>query len=720
MNEVWPEIAWRLGVLALLVAAPLARLVLRRRQVLAAEGDGMLIAWFRYCRAYRIFFQGGWIVWAAVVYGLRLHDLAFLMLGGGAARNVAMAALLVLPPTLAFLAAHRLTRPAVRHVQGADAEEETLPDAVRYTVGSLWMVPFAVLAAMDIEEKVGLGWWWLAVWLLPAILIGASRKKRVGTELVPQALSMGDLRDRIFELAGQAGVPLREIYVLPAARTRLANAYAIEHDRILLTDFLLTHFTRREVAAIAAHEVAHLREKRRTPWALFGGCMAVFVAGLILLITVNGMEALFEQLANPTGPVWPLPFLLLSWVIPSHFHSRRQEMKADAGSARLTGDPEALISALVRLSRLSLLPMRWSFLEEMLSTHPSTVRRCAALAAGFGVPKERLERLLAGEEIEDAAAGDRFELPSSVLAPDRLFTTRVKARAIRALFWAYFLPAVGFSLGTAFVVRLAGLQGWTAWLAYAAGLVLATAVTTLAVDRLSLLGYPEIGGQLAARLESEGLAPAALGAAFAGFAPHGDIRVYEGHTVWDLGFVYLGSDDLVYAGDQVRFRIPRRDVLAIRPGRQTGFWLPVPDLRVDWRDTGEVGGVEGVTRHLRLRSAAGSLLKVRQATRLLGRRLEGWLAGDGGPGLPAALRDLPLPPRTEVTSQPLGESVTFRQLFFTFLLYLLVTLGLGMVLDLELEALRAALAAGVFVPIQYLPHLLTRARFEPAGRRRSQ
>jgi hypothetical protein len=35
-----------------------------------------------------------------------------------------------------------------------------------------------------------------------------------------------------------------------------------------------------------------------------------------------------------------------------------------------------------------------------------------------------------------------------------------------------------------------------------------------------------------------------------------------------------------------------------------------------------------------------------------------------------------------------------------------VTLGLGMVLDLELEALRAALAAEVFAPVQYLPHFL--------------
>lgn len=702
ITAIGPELFWRFGVLALLVAAPLARLVLRRRRVLAAEGDGMLAAWFRYAHAYRLFFQGGWLVWAAVVYGLRLHHLLLFALGNTPARNAAMAAVLALPPTLAFLAAHRLTRPVLRHVQGADAIEETLLDAVRYAAGSLWVVPFAVLTAMDVQEKVGLGWWWLAFALLPGILIGSFGKKPAVTELVPQALSVGELRDRIFELAGRAGVPLREIYVLPAARLRLANAYALEADRILLTDFLLAHFTRREVAAIAAHEIEHLQQKRRTPWALFGGCLAVFAVFMVLLITFDAMDALFRQFESPTGPLWPLPLLLLTWVFPSTFHSRRQEMEADAGSARLTGDPEALISALVRLARLNLLPMHWTFLEELLATHPSTDRRCRALAARFGVPRDRLERLLAGEGIEDDAsdAGDRFELPAAVLSPDRLFTSRVKSRAVWALFWAYFLPALGVSLGTAIAVRQAGLEGGAAWAAYLAGLALATVLTTLAVDRLSLLGYRQVGDRLAARLESEGLSPAALGAAFAGFAPHGDIRLYEGHTVWDLGFVYLGADELVYAGDQARFRLPRRDVLAVQPGRQPGFWLPVPDLRVDWRDA------DGTVRRFRLRSAAGSLLEVRRATRLLGRRLEAWMNGRDGAELPAALRDLPLPSTAEVTSQPLRDSVTFRQVFFGSLLYLLVTGGIGLALDLELEALRAGLMAGVFVPVQYIPHFL--------------
>ena len=700
---ILPEIAWRLGVLALLVAAPLGRLVLRRRQVLAADGDRMLVAWFRYARAYRVFFQGGWLAWAAVVYGLRLHDLILFALGNSPARNLAMAAVLGLPPTLAFLGAHRLTRAAVRHVQGAHTEEETLPDAVRYMAGSLWMVPVAVLAAMDVQEKVGLGWWWLAGWFLLSVVINLGPKKAAGTELVPEALSVGELRDRIFELAGKAGVALREVYVLPAARVRLANAYALEADRVLLTDFLLAHLTRREVAAIAAHEIDHLRQKRRTPWALIGGCLALFIAGMFLLITFDAMEALYRQFDSPTGPVWPLPFLLLAWVFPSRLHSRRQEMQADAGSARLTGDPEALISALVRLARLNLLPMRWSFLEEILSTHPSTVRRCEALAARFAVPRDRLERLLAGEGIEDApAAEDRFELPPAVLAPDRLFTTRVKARPVRAMFWAYILPAVGFSLATAFVVRRLDLHGQAAWTAYGAGLMLATAAAVLVIDRLAFLGYRKVGDQLAARLEAEGLSPSAFAAAFTGFAPHGDVRLYEGHTVWDLGFLYLGTDELVYAGDQVRFRIARRDLLAVRPGRQPGFWLPIPDLRLDWRDD------QGETRRLRLRSAARSLLASRRKTHLLGQRLERWRIEGDGPELPAALRGLPPPSRSEVSSQPLRENVTFRQTFFGFLLYLLVTLVLGLPLGLKLEALRAALTAGVFVPLQSLPYLLAR------------
>jgi Zn-dependent protease with chaperone function len=696
MIEVWPELAWRLGVLALLAAAPLVRLILRRRQVLAAEGDGKLIAWFRYCQAYRVFFVGGWLAWAAVVYGLRLDVLAGVILGGGLARNLAMAVLLPLPLALTFLAAHTLTRPVVRHVQGPGFQEETLRDALGFVCIALLPTSFVILAVVDEYEKTGLGWWWFAGWFLCLALGRLVQRK--GTALVPQALSMGDLRDRIFELAGRAGVPLQEVYVLPAARIRFANAFATEGNHILFTDFLLEHLTRREVAAIGAHELDHLRQRRKTPWGLFLVIILLFLIVVFLLVTVDWLIPLAEQIAGE-GPVEPIPLLLLGWVIPSRFHSRRQERKADAGSAELTGDPEALISALVRLSRLTLLPMRWSFLDEALSTHPSTVRRCEALAARFGIARERLEQLLAGEGLPDTVEGDRFELPPAVLAPDRLFTTQVKARAILALSWMTFLVAAGFSLGTAFVVRLTGLHGWMAWTAYLAGLILATAAAVAAADRLSVLGYAEVGKRLAARLEAEGLSPGALGAAFTGFGPHPEVRLYEGHTVWDLGFVYLGADELVYVGDQVRFRIPHGDVLAVRPGRHPGFWLPLPDLCVDWR------GPDGTPQRLRLRNAAGSLLAIRQSTRLLGRRLEDWITQGGGSELPDALRGLPLPPQSEVTSQPLRESVTFRKMFFGFLFYLLVTLGLGMSLDLEIEALRAALAAGVFVPIQYLPHL---------------
>ena len=42
----------------------------------------------------------------------------------------------------------------------------------------------------------------------------------------PQPLETGELRDRIFALAGRLGVKVRRVFVLPAGKGQVANAYA--------------------------------------------------------------------------------------------------------------------------------------------------------------------------------------------------------------------------------------------------------------------------------------------------------------------------------------------------------------------------------------------------------------------------------------------------------------------------------------------------------------
>ena len=68
------DVAWRFGLIGALVLAPIPLLLRRRRRVLAAEGEARLNAWFDYWRAYRAIHLGGWLLWVAGFYTLRLDE----------------------------------------------------------------------------------------------------------------------------------------------------------------------------------------------------------------------------------------------------------------------------------------------------------------------------------------------------------------------------------------------------------------------------------------------------------------------------------------------------------------------------------------------------------------------------------------------------------------------------------------------------------------------
>ena len=77
-----------------------------------------------------------------------------------------------------------------------------------------------------------------------------------------------------------------------------------------------------------------------------------------------------------------------------YFVSRHFENVADATAVRLTGDPEAQITGLLRISRLNFTPIQWGKLSESWLTHPSIVRRAQRIATAGGMAPERLREIL--------------------------------------------------------------------------------------------------------------------------------------------------------------------------------------------------------------------------------------------------------------------------------------------------------------------------------------
>lgn len=198
----------------------------------------------------------------------------------------------------------------------------------------------------------------------------------------------GELR----ELAGRAGVDVREVLVADASRrTRKENAYVSglsRTRRVVVYDTLLARGEPREVRLVVAHELGHWRDRhaaKGTALAALGAAAAV-----VLLWALLRSDAVLEA-TGATGPAHPriAPFVLFAAaalelvVLPfGAAVSRRWEAAADRASVELTGDAEefAAMTRNLAVSNLSdLAPGRLVYL--LLFTHPTPPERIAAALA---------------------------------------------------------------------------------------------------------------------------------------------------------------------------------------------------------------------------------------------------------------------------------------------------------------------------------------------------
>lgn len=679
------DLGWRFGILGVLVLAPIPLLLRRRRRVLATEGEERLTAWFGYWRTYRVLHQGGWLLWIVLLYALRLDDWPAFLVDGSLAAEILLFALLALPPALVYLLGHHLSQPVFAHVRELSrTPREARGEALSYLL--IGLVPLAmylvgITATGDRIEAMAA---WVLIGLVTMVL-GRIALLR-STRMIPQAVTLGELRDRIFGMARKVRVKLQQIYILPASRMRMANAFATAGNSVILTDYLLAHLNRREVEAVVAHEVAHLRHRHPR---LLGLAMAgILVAWMIGSAFFDAVSPLgwFRPFAGVDLTIDLLPLFLLAGLLPLRLLMRRFERSADAYAAMLTGDPEAMISALGKLARLSLLPMRWTWWEDRVSTHPSMIRRGEALALRFGLSYDRMEQLLRGEA---GLPEDRYELPDA-MSPDRVFTTEHKTRAGLAVLLAVLGVTSGTGILTSWWVHRAGLGIDQSWWIYGLALLGGWAALVLLMNLLGPRGEDELARKLAARFEREGISPDALGGVFVGFAPDDSPRLYEGHGVWDVGFLLPGREGLVYLGDQTRFRLGHVQVEAVRLGPGTPSWWRVGSVYIDWRSP------EGWTRTFHLRGRGRTLLAIRRSTKQLAERLSAWLTSpEGSPELPAALAELPPPVVAEVTGLFPREALRPRNLLIVCWLIFVLTFFVSLLIgnwDGSLTALVLAMA----------------------------
>ncbi len=152
-------------------------------------------------------------------------------------------------------------------------------------------------------------------------------------------------------LTQRAEIPMPKVYIIA---DHTPNAFATgrnpEHAAVAITEGLLNMLDEGEVEAVIAHELSHVRH-----YDILIGTVAATIAGAITMIA-NMMQfgAMFG--GRGEGRANPLVMIVLALILPvaamiiQMSVSRSREYMADEGAARLTGHPEWLQSALMKLS----------------------------------------------------------------------------------------------------------------------------------------------------------------------------------------------------------------------------------------------------------------------------------------------------------------------------------------------------------------------------------
>jgi heat shock protein HtpX len=237
------------------------------------------------------------------------------------------------------------------------------------------------------------GLWFLAVWGAFLLLFSPQLSARwvlrmYGARPVPTTQAP-EYHQALSALAGRAGLPQPpSLWWVPSP---MVNAFAVgrrDASAVAVTDGLLRTLSPRELVAVLAHETAHIAHGD-----LFVMSLADVISRITSAMSFTGLVLILlslpQALAGGDVDWWPLVLLAAAPQISLLAQlglSRTREFDADLTAARLTGDPDGLASALIKLERVQngflrriFFPSRGLPEPSWLRTHPTTEERVLRL-----------------------------------------------------------------------------------------------------------------------------------------------------------------------------------------------------------------------------------------------------------------------------------------------------------------------------------------------------
>ncbi len=247
-------------------------------------------------------------------------------------------------------------------------------------------VKFALIMAIGLN--------FFAYWNSDKVALRMNKAQEVSEAEAPE------LHQIVARLADRAGIPKPKVYIV---NNPTPNAFATgrnpKHAAVAVTTGIVEVLNREELAGVLGHELAHIKNRD----ILTSSIAAVLAGALSHLATMAQWSMMFGGRRNSEGGGGGVATIVMMMVAPLAASmiqmaiSRSREYIADADGAQISGNPQALASALEKLSGANIQrpmnvnpasaqmyivnPLSRGILAKLFTTHPPMEERIRRLLA---------------------------------------------------------------------------------------------------------------------------------------------------------------------------------------------------------------------------------------------------------------------------------------------------------------------------------------------------
>lgn len=266
-------------------------------------------------------------------------------------------------------------------------------DAVKILLLNGLLGAIVLAAIIWLFEKAGALAWiycWLAVSLFQVLIIYIAPVLIMPLFNRFSPLAEGKLKTEIEQLAHKENFQIKGIYTIDGSkRSSKANAALTgfgRFKRVMLYDTLLKQLDENEIIAVLAHEIGHYKHKH----IVKGLLLSFFVSAVVFYVfsRLINQPFLFKAFGAQNVSIYAGLIYFFILIIPvqrfgsmfSGWISRTFEYTADRYAAAASDNPEALISALKKISADSMVNLQPHPVKVFFDySHPPVLDRIQAL-----------------------------------------------------------------------------------------------------------------------------------------------------------------------------------------------------------------------------------------------------------------------------------------------------------------------------------------------------